>query len=268
MMSPAPGERGMAASEREARRVVRRISRARPWQDDYLMLREIASGLAREAATLNGKAGLSVLDVGCKYEPYRGLFEGKASRYVGLDLQAYPGVEVRGDALRLPFRSDSFDLLLCTQAFYLLGDFREALSEFVRVTRRGGRILLTTIGIWPYPPETRLHRWSRGELEEVLSEFGEARVEETGGYLQLVPQLANAVLAMGVEGHLTAKYGRAGRILAFPLKGVYLATNLLALGCEKTVRAAAGAGLGVARSLEELDAHLAINYLAVLCPRK
>jgi len=268
MSSPVSPERAVAASEREVRRVVRRISRARVWQYDYLMLREIGLGLAREAATLNGKAGLSVLDVGCKYKPYRGLFEGRASRYVGLDLQAYRGVEVRGDAIHLPFRSDSFDLLLCTQVFHMLRDFRGALSEFVRVTRRGGRVLLTTIGTWPYPPASHLHRWSRRELEELLSEFGEARVEETGGYLQLVPQMANAFVAMGVEGHLTAKYGRAGRALAFPLKGIYLGMNLLALGCEKTVRAAAGAGLGVAVSLKVLDAHLAINYLAVLIPRK
>lgn len=262
------GSEAVAASEREAKRVIRRISRPRPWQYDYLMLREIAGGLAREAAALNGKEGLRVLDVGCKYKPYQGLFGGKVSRYVGVDLQAYRGVEVRGDALRLPFRADSFDLLLCTQAFYLVTDFRKALSEFVRVTRRGGRILLTTIGIWPYPPSTRLHRWSRRELEEALSEFGEARVEETGGYLQLVPQLANAVLAMGVEGHLGSRFGWAGRALSFPLKGIYLGTNLLALACEKAVRAAARAGMGVARSLRELDTHLAINYLAVLTPRK
>jgi SAM-dependent methyltransferase len=232
------------------------------------MLREIASALAREAAALNGRTGLWVLDVGCKYRPYRALFEGKAARYVGIDLAPYPGVEVRGDAGELPFASERFDLLLCTQAFYLLADFRRALAEFVRVTRRGGRILLTTIGTWPYPPATRLHRWSRLELQEVLSEFGEARVEETGGYLQLVPQLANAALAMGVEGHLRTRYGLAGRVLGLPLKGIYLATNLLALGCEGAVRGAARAGLGVGRSLRELDAHLAINYLAVLDPRK
>jgi SAM-dependent methyltransferase len=268
MRLSAPSNEADSSSIREGERVVRRISRPRPWQYDYLMLREIAVGLAGEAAALNGKAGLWVLDVGCKYRPYRGLFAGKASRYVGIDLSPYPGVEVRGDAGLLPFGSECFDLLLCTQAFYLLSDFRKALSEFVRVTRKGGRILLTTIGVWPYPPATRLHRWSRLELQEVLAEFGEARVRETGGYLQLVPQLANAALAMGVEGHLRSRYGRAGRVLALPLKGIYLATNLLALGCEKAVRAAAKAGLGVGRSLEDLDAHLAINYLAVLDPRK
>ena len=82
------------------------------------------------------------------------------------------------------------------------------------MTRRGGRILLTTIGIWPYPPAVRLHRWSRRELEEVLGEFGETQVEENGGYLRLVPQLANAALAMGVEGYLVGRYGRAGRLAA------------------------------------------------------
>ncbi|HEV8337652.1 MAG TPA: class I SAM-dependent methyltransferase [Candidatus Polarisedimenticolia bacterium] len=256
------------AADREARRVVRRISHPRPWQYDYLMLRAIAAGLAREASALNGGGKMEVLDVGCKYMPYREFFSGKFSRYVGVDLESYRGMSARADGLRLPFLSDSFDLLLCTQAFYLMPDFRAALAEFARVTRRGGRIVLTTIGIWPYPREQRLHRWSRRELEEALSEIGEARVEETGGYLHLIPQLANAALAMGIERHLRREHGKAGGILALPLKGVYLGTNLLSMAGRAAIRAAAGAGLGWARSLNDLDSHLAINYLAVVSPRK
>ena len=253
---------------REAARVARRISSPRLWQHDYLMLKEIADGLARQVAALNGQVGIDVLDVGCKYKPYRALFEGRASRHVGLDLNRYRGVEVQSNASRLPFGSDCFDLVLCTQAFYLMEDFRRVLAEFVRVTRAGGRILLTTVGIWPYPPGVRLHRWSRRELEEVLGEFGEARVEESGGYLRLVPQLANAALAMGIEGYLIRRYGRAGRIAAVPLKGIYLGLNLLALSGERLIRSAARSGIGVARALESLDSHLAINYLAVVKPRK
>ncbi len=256
------------ASEREAARVVRRISRPRPWQYDYLMLKEIATGLAREAAALNGKTGIEVLDVGCKYKPYRSLFAERSSRYVGVDVERYCGVEALSDAARLPFRDDTFDLVLCTQAFYLMMDFRRVLSEFVRVTRRGGRVVLTTIGIWPYPPGVRLHRWSRRELEEVLSEFGETRVEENGGYLRLIPQLANAALALGIERHLSKTYGRTGRILSLPLKGVYLGVNLLALAGGQIVETAAAAGIGVARALKDVDSHLAINYLAVVTPRK
>ncbi|HEV8376602.1 MAG TPA: class I SAM-dependent methyltransferase [Candidatus Polarisedimenticolia bacterium] len=253
---------------REALRVIRRISRPRLWQYDYLMLREIAAGLKRQAASLNGGRNLAVLDVGCKYMPYRELFSGRTSRYVGMDLNPYHGVEVRGDAVALPFASASFDLVLCTQTFYLVEDFRKALSEFTRVTRQGGKIILTTIGIWPYPPAVRLHRWSRRELEEVLSEFGEARVEESGGYLQLVPQLTNAVLALGVEGHLVKRHPKVGGWLALPLKGVYLGVNLMGLVSESIVRSASNAGWGVAKTLREVDSHLAINYLAVVTPRK
>lgn len=252
----------------EAARVARRIASPRLWQYDYLMLDEIAAGLGRQAAALNGRTGIDILDVGCKYKPYRALFAGRASRHVGVDLDRYRGVEVQSHAARLPFADDSFDLVLCTQAFYLMEDFRRVLAEFVRVTRPGGRILLTTIGIWPYPPAVRLHRWSRRELEEVLGEFGETRVEENGGYLRLVPQLANAAIAMGVEGYLVRRYGRAGRLAAAPLKGVYLGLNLLALSGERMVRAAARAGFGVARTLQDLDSHLAINYLAAVTPRK
>ena len=254
--------------EHEARRVVRRISKPRIWQYDYLMLREIAAGLRRQAASLNGKAGLEILDVGCKYTPYRELFAGRASRYVGMDLSPYHGVAVRGDALALPFRSDSFDLILCTQAFYLMADFRNVLAEFARVTRAGGRIILTTIGIWPHPPSDRLHRWSRRELEEVLSEFGDVRVEENGGYLQLVPQLANAMLALGVEGHVVKRHPHLGKALVLPLKGIYLGVNALGLASEKLIRAASASGWGLAQSLCEVDTQLAINYLAVVTPKK
>ena len=253
---------------REAARVVRRISRPRLWQYDYLMLEEIAGALHRQAAALNGKRGIDVLDVGCKYKPYRAVFGERASRYVGLDLKRYSGLEVQSDAARLPFGDSCFDLVLCTQAFYLMEDYRRVLAEFVRVTRKDGLILLTTIGVWPYPPGVRLHRWSRRELEEVLGEFGEARVEENGGYLRLVPQLANAALAMGVEDYLIRRYGRAGRVAAVPLKGVYLGLNLMAVAGERLIRSAARSGLGVARALESLDSHLAINYLAAVRPRK
>ena len=266
-----PGSAGDTAASpvaREARRVVRRIARPKIWQYDYLMLREIVLGLRRQAAALNGGGNLEILDVGCKYQPYRQLFEERAARYVGVDLQAFHGVGVRGDALALPFRDDAFDLVVCTQAFYLMADFRRALAELARVTRAGGRILLTTIGIWPYPPAVRLHRWSRRELEEALGEFGETRVEESGGLLQLVPQLANAVLAMGVEGPMVRRHPLGGRLLALPLKGLYLSVNLLGMAGAALISAASRAGLGMARSMQDVDAHLAINYLAVVRPRK
>jgi SAM-dependent methyltransferase len=255
-------------ADREAARIARRIARPRIWQYDFLMLEEIAAALRREAAALNGSSSMDVLDVGCKVQPYRSFFAERTGRYVGLDRARWAGVSVIADAARLPFPDDSYDLVLCTQTLYQVRDFRAALAECVRVLRGNGRLLLTTIGVWPYPPEERVHRFSRRELEELLSEFGEARVEESGGYLRIVPLLANTALAMGVERYLRRRWGTAGRVVSAPCKGVYAAVNLAALAAESLVRSAARAGSGLAESVRGLDPYLAVNYLAVVTPRK
>ena len=49
----------------------------------------------------------------------------------------------RADATRLPFRSNSIDLLLAADVIEHLDDDRAALREFVRVLRPGGHLVLT-----------------------------------------------------------------------------------------------------------------------------
>ena len=61
MIAPAPAAVRQVDESREAARVVRRISRPRLWQHDYLMLKEIADGLTRQAAALNGTASVLVI---------------------------------------------------------------------------------------------------------------------------------------------------------------------------------------------------------------
>lgn len=46
------------------------------------------------------------------------------------------------DAAALPFASESFDLVVCISSFHYFQTPAEALSEFRRVLRRGGRLLL------------------------------------------------------------------------------------------------------------------------------
>jgi SAM-dependent methyltransferase len=59
---------------------------------------------------------------------------------------------VRGDAHRLPFADDSFDLVSCYGALYLVEDPFRVVDELLRVLRPGGRIaILTTCDRGPAP---------------------------------------------------------------------------------------------------------------------
>jgi len=80
-----------------------------------------------------------VLDVGCGTgELTRVLREESNGDVVGLDadadlLASVPGPNVRGDATRLPFADDSFDLVVCQALLINLPDPVAAVREFARV---------------------------------------------------------------------------------------------------------------------------------------
>ena len=59
---------------------------------------------------------------------------------------AQPGSFVRGDALRLPFRDQVFDVVTIGYGLRNLTRFDSALSEMYRVTRAGGRLLVLDFG--------------------------------------------------------------------------------------------------------------------------
>lgn len=80
-----------------------------------------------------------ILDVGCGTgELTRVLREESGGDVVGLDadadlLASVPGPTVRGDATRLPFADDSFDLVVCQALLINLPDPAAAVREFARV---------------------------------------------------------------------------------------------------------------------------------------
>jgi ubiquinone/menaquinone biosynthesis C-methylase UbiE len=103
--------------------------------------------------------GEAVLDVGCG--PGTDVFDmvelvGPSGRLVGLDASEVMIAEARrrtmelkapitfevGDVQSLPFPDDAFDVCRAERLLEHLSDAGQALAEMVRVTRRGGRILV------------------------------------------------------------------------------------------------------------------------------
>jgi len=91
-----------------------------------------------------------VLEVGAgAISALRLFFRYRRSEYHSLDLWHGNG-STCGDASELPFRDDSFDLVVCMHVLEHVHEEKQAISELARVTRRGG----TTIVQVPYDDTT------------------------------------------------------------------------------------------------------------------
>jgi SAM-dependent methyltransferase len=111
-----------------------------------------------------------VLDVGCGDRPYRGLFPGA----VGFDVPGNPHADLHGSLESIPVEDESFDVVLCLQVLEHVPDPAAAVRELHRVVRPGGRVLLSTHGVYPFHPNPDdLWRWTHQGLERVFLESGE-----------------------------------------------------------------------------------------------
>jgi SAM-dependent methyltransferase len=101
-------------------------------------VRELARALPSRSRLLDAGAGE------CQYKP---LFA--AQRYVSIDAGVgdaswdYLRLDCVGVLNQLPFKSDSFDAVLCTQTLEHLEWPRKSVQEFYRVLKPGGRLYLT-----------------------------------------------------------------------------------------------------------------------------
>lgn len=111
----------------------------RPWHFQWLSGSILYRTLRPALARVEGQ----VLDVGCENSPYRGWMP-RARGYLGLDVQPGPGVDlVVAPDEAWPLEDGRFDSVICTQVLEHAEHPEHTLSELRRVTRPGGRLVLT-----------------------------------------------------------------------------------------------------------------------------
>jgi ubiquinone/menaquinone biosynthesis C-methylase UbiE len=134
--------------------------------------------------------GDTMLDVGCGPATYR---RACAGRYVGLDNSDAPLApdmprqpDVVAQTERLPFRSGSFDFVMCKSALYLMDDPRAALAECHRVLRPSGRLLVLDYNRRCKQRLGRIHRraypgWTQRQLLTLIraADFKDCRLLST-----------------------------------------------------------------------------------------
>src|SRR5215467_3009633 len=82
---------------------------------NYLVLRSRRIIFAPHMQKL--PSGLTVLDIGGRYQPYRPLLEGKFKKYFALDVARTEFVSAVGSGEDIPFKSESFDVVIATGVF-------------------------------------------------------------------------------------------------------------------------------------------------------
>jgi SAM-dependent methyltransferase len=140
----------------------------------WVVRHALAEWLRAQAAELESRAPVRVLDVGCGPKPYYPFFAHVSSEYIGVDVVENPAAELRGPVEALPVEDASFDVVLCTQVLEHCDDPAQAVRELRRVTAPGGRVLASTHGVQVYHPSpVDYWRWTHEGLRRVFEQNAE-----------------------------------------------------------------------------------------------
>jgi ubiquinone/menaquinone biosynthesis C-methylase UbiE len=136
-----------------------------------------------------------------------------------------------GDAVSLDFPDETFDLVISITALEFIKEYEKAISEMVRVCKKGGRVVVGTLGsgsLWALK-RIRAARKDAGSVfrHARFYSFGELkRLAETFGYKSVVK---GAVFALPFDNAFCVSTGRLMEKICqflFPSRGAFLAFRI------------------------------------------
>jgi SAM-dependent methyltransferase len=190
---------------------------------NFLVLRSRRIIFERWFSQINNSA--AVLDIGGRYQPYRPLLGNHVGKYVAIDVLQTPLVNVIADGQRLPFASETFDLVIATQVFEYFAEPRQGANEVLRVLKPGGAFCLSVAAFAPRFVDEEHWRFTPAGLRSILSGFGTVEIvpelSSIGGLLRSLNLAANSFAS------------KNSAILKLYEVTVCPAVNLLGLACER-----------------------------------
>jgi SAM-dependent methyltransferase len=163
----------------------------------YFVRQAILKGILRNKSYLSD----TMMDFGCGAMPYKSLFDVKT--YIGVDYDGdghshhNEAIDVFYDGITIPFSDDYFDSVFCTEVFEHLFEIDTILKELHRVTKSGGKILLTTPFVWNlHEVPIDYARYTPFGLKHLLEKNGFKIIisEQNGGYVEVIFQIISLYL--------------------------------------------------------------------------
>ena len=190
---------------------------------NYLVLRRRAQLISNWMGQIPGKE-LRVLDIGGRYQPYRPLLQERVRQYIATDVVATLLVNVVGKGEALPFRANTFDLVIATGVFEYFPRPHLAAEQVHDVLKPGGVLLMSVGAVSPRFVEDEHWRFMRSGLRSILAPFSQVEIVpevfSLGGFCRLINSGLN----------IFARYEIVRRLLqltVFPL------VNIAGLGLEE-----------------------------------
>lgn len=142
--------------------------------EDYFFLTPASLSLLQGLSPLLEKYCRGrVLDAGAGRGAYRDKLLNHAEDYVGLDITLSRAAAVVGNVQSLPFADASFDTIFCSQVLEHVADPWRVLTEFRRVLRDDGHLVLSVPHIsWLHNEPHDYYRYTRHGLIALLDRGG------------------------------------------------------------------------------------------------
>lgn len=166
----------------------------------YLMLKGLSESIIEwTRLNLRYMDKIKVLDIGCGDRPYNTFFLENNSLYLGIDI-IYENADCFAVGENLPFKDQSFDIVLSTQVLEHVDNPEKCIKEVYRILKYGGNFICSTHGTWNYhgsPNYPDYWRWTREGFEKLLSKsFGKNLIiKDIGGPITTYFQILNIYIS-------------------------------------------------------------------------
>ena len=162
----------------------------------YFARKGLHQNVSKLITNLNGK----LLDVGCGTKPYENICN--VDEYIGLEIddegnRQHNYADVFYDGKTIPFEDKSFDSILSNQVFEHVFNPNQFLKEINRVTKVGGKFLITVPFVWDEHEQPYDYaRYSSFGLKHILAENGFEIIEhrKSNNGIEVIFQLINDYL--------------------------------------------------------------------------